>query len=63
MEKIFRKELRADSSVTDTPVTEEPDDCAPELSQKKGEKKWKTKENSQQPGRNFFSVWTYRSTI
>lgn len=43
MEKIFRKELKVNSSVADTSVTDEPDDCAPELSQKKGETKWKTK--------------------
>ncbi|XP_039998724.1 uncharacterized protein zgc:113263 isoform X3 [Xiphias gladius] len=35
MEKIFRKELKVNSSVADTSVTDEPDDCAPELSQKK----------------------------
>ncbi|XP_040886126.1 uncharacterized protein zgc:113263 isoform X2 [Toxotes jaculatrix] len=35
MENIFRKELKVDGSVADTPVTDEPDDCVPELSQKK----------------------------
>ncbi|XP_071358596.1 uncharacterized protein [Trachinotus anak] len=35
MEEIFRKELNVDNSVADTSVPDEPDDCAPELSQKK----------------------------
>ncbi|XP_056223663.1 uncharacterized protein zgc:113263 isoform X1 [Seriola aureovittata] len=35
MEEIFRKELKVDGSVTDTSVPDEPDDCAPEPSQKK----------------------------
>ena len=41
MDKIFTKELNTDSSVTDMPVTDEPDDSTLELGQKKGLKKLK----------------------
>lgn len=37
MEEIFRKELKVDGSVTDTSVPDEPEDCASEQGQKKGE--------------------------
>ncbi|XP_008281157.1 uncharacterized protein LOC103358113 [Stegastes partitus] len=36
METIFRKELKGDDSAADTSVADEPDECVPELSQKKG---------------------------
>ncbi|XP_041833750.1 uncharacterized protein zgc:113263 isoform X2 [Melanotaenia boesemani] len=35
MDKIFRKDLKVENSVEDTPVPEEVDDCAPDLDQMK----------------------------
>ncbi|XP_069556074.1 uncharacterized protein [Brachyistius frenatus] len=36
MENIFRKELKVDDAVVDASVSDEPDDCVPEVGQKKG---------------------------
>lgn len=37
MDEIFRRELKVDGSVTDTSVSDEPDDCTLVPPQKKGE--------------------------